>query len=151
MTPPPTSCSHQDQAGVHQSEGPRASDSSAAVHHRGPVLRTQRARLTNLEEEVEEGSRRFRDTKVRPRGVVKVVDLPWLAGLWEKMPAARTEFYQKCSNNPVSCPGRKCWRFIAALTTNSTTFQTHTCINCFHLKKYRISPDLKDVILFYLF
>lgn len=45
------------------------------------MLRAQRAGLPNLEEEVEEGGRRFWDTEVRPRGVVKVVDIPRLPRL----------------------------------------------------------------------
>ncbi len=81
---PPRPCSHQDQAGVYQGEGPWASNPSTAVHHRGPVLRAQWARLPNLEEEVEEGGGRFWDTKVRPRGVVIMVDLPWLPRLRQK-------------------------------------------------------------------
>lgn len=74
---------YQDQASVHQGEGSWASDPSAAVHHRGPVLWVQRTRLPDLEEEFEEGGRRFRHTKVGPCGVVKMEDLPGLPCLLE--------------------------------------------------------------------
>lgn len=51
------------------------------MHHRGPVLWAQRTRLPDLEQEFEEGGRRFRHTKVRPCGVVKMEDLPGLPHL----------------------------------------------------------------------
>ena len=69
---------YQDQTGVNQWEGPWAANSSAAVHYRRSVIRPQRARLPHLEQEVEEGRRRFWDTKVRPGGVMKVIDLSLL-------------------------------------------------------------------------
>lgn len=45
------------------------------------MLWAQRTRLPDLEEEFEEGGRRFRHTKVRPCGVVKMEDLPGLPRL----------------------------------------------------------------------
>lgn len=74
---------YQDEAGVHQGEGSWASYPSAAVHHGGPVLWPQWTGLPYIEEEFQEGGRRFRHTKVRPCGVVKMEDLPGLPRLFK--------------------------------------------------------------------
>lgn len=68
-------CTYQDQAGVHQGESPWTSNPGAAVHYRGPVLGAQRAWVPNLEQEVQERGGRLWNPKVRPRGVMIVVDL----------------------------------------------------------------------------
>lgn len=63
---------NQQEAGVHETKCPRASDAGAAVHHHWSLVRIQTARLSHLEQEVQEGGRRLWDPKVRPGGVVKM-------------------------------------------------------------------------------
>lgn len=72
---------YQDYARVDQGEGPRAADPGAAVHHGRPVVVAQSPGLPHLEQEVEEGRRGVGDAEVRPRGVMKVVDLSLLSCL----------------------------------------------------------------------
>ncbi len=79
--------SYQYKAGVNQWECARSPYSCTAVNHRRSVLWLQWARLSNLEKEVEEWCWGLRHSKIRPRCVIKMVDISGFFGLkiWDKI------------------------------------------------------------------
>lgn len=63
---------HQNQATIHQTKSTRPTDAGTAMHHGRSNVRTQRARVAYLLEELEKRQRRAGNAKVRPRIVVKL-------------------------------------------------------------------------------
>ncbi len=72
------------QDGVYYAEGARASNASAAVYHSGPLVRVHHATGPHCVQELKEHVRVLGNTKIRPLGVVEVLDIPRLLRLGKR-------------------------------------------------------------------
>lgn len=74
--------SYQNKAGINETKSSRSSYASTTVYHWWTSSATiERTRKSHGPQEIQEGTWRWRNTEVRPGGVVKLNYLPRLAAL----------------------------------------------------------------------